>query len=129
MFDDPAGNFMFQFGLQFGPIFIGIVFVIVISVIIIGIISSLSQWNKNNNSPKFSVKAKVVTKRTSVRGGGETSAHSDYYVTFQVESRDRMELEVKGDEFGMLVKGDTGELSFQGTRYQGFSWGVQAEIH
>ncbi|MCQ6268631.1 DUF2500 domain-containing protein [Fictibacillus sp. WQ 8-8] len=125
MFDDPAGDFMFQFG----PIFIGIVFVIVISVIIIGIVSSLSQWNKNNNSPKLSVKAKVVTKRTSIRGGGETSAHNDYYVTFQVESGDRMELEVKGDKFGMLVEGDTGELSFQGSRFLGFSRDVQTEIH
>ena len=43
-----------------------------------------------------------------------------YYVTFQVESGDRMELAVDGEDYGMLVEGDRGRLSFQGTRYLGF---------
>ena len=43
-----------------------------------------------------------------------------YYVTFQVESGDRMELTVSGPDYGMLVEGDIGKLSFQGTRYLGF---------
>lgn len=43
-----------------------------------------------------------------------------YYATFQVESGDRMELEVDDSDYGMLVEGDTGKLSFQGTRYLGF---------
>lgn len=33
---------------------------------------------------------------------------------------DRMELRVSGSEYGMLVEGDYGILSFQGTRYLGF---------
>ena len=43
-----------------------------------------------------------------------------YYVTFQVESGDRMEFEVSGTEYGMLAEGDSGELTFQGTRYLNF---------
>ena len=43
-----------------------------------------------------------------------------YYATFQVESGDRMELEVDGSDYGMLVEGDIGKLMFQGTRYLGF---------
>ena len=43
-----------------------------------------------------------------------------YYVTFEVESGDRIELGVNGTEYGMLVEGDYGKLSFQGTRYLGF---------
>ena len=51
-----------------------------------------------------------------------TMAHTftTYYVTFQVESGDRMELTVSGSDYGMLVEGDIGKLSFQGTRYLGF---------
>ena len=45
---------------------------------------------------------------------------STYYVTFQVESGDRMELRVSGPEYGMLIEGDHGTLTFQGTRYLGF---------
>ena len=43
-----------------------------------------------------------------------------YYVTFQVESGDRMEFHVTGQQFGLLLEGDQGNLSFQGTRYLGF---------
>jgi hypothetical protein len=51
-----------------------------------------------------------------------TSCHTSttYYVTFQVESGDRMEFHVGGEEYGFLVEGDFGDLSFQGTRYLGF---------
>jgi hypothetical protein len=31
-----------------------------------------------------------------------------------------MELQVDGSEYGMLVEGDQGRLTFQGTRYLGF---------
>ncbi|MPN30867.1 hypothetical protein SDC9_178338 [bioreactor metagenome] len=31
-----------------------------------------------------------------------------------------MEFRINSDEFGMLVEGDTGKLTFQGTRYKGF---------
>jgi len=33
---------------------------------------------------------------------------------------DRIELCVSGTEYGMLVEGDTGRLTFQGTRYLSF---------
>ena len=42
------------------------------------------------------------------------------FVTFQIESGDRMELNVAGHAFGMLIEGDRGNLIFQGTRYLGF---------
>jgi hypothetical protein len=105
---------------QFGPIFIGIIFVIVISTFLLAIIKSFTLWNKDNHSPKLNIHAKVVAKRTSVQGGGEHRAYSDYFVTFEVESGDRMEMEVKDTEYGMLVEGDYGELAFQGSRYFSF---------
>ncbi|NMA03148.1 MAG: DUF2500 domain-containing protein, partial [Clostridiales bacterium] len=43
-----------------------------------------------------------------------------YYVTFQVESGDRMEFRVSGKEYGLLAEGDVGKLTFQGTRYHEF---------
>ena len=56
---------------------------------------------------------------TGARGTHMTSSTS-YYVTFQVESGDRMELSVKSSEYGMLAEGDSGRLTFQGTRFLGF---------
>ena len=103
-----------------------IVFVLVIGIFIFVIAKGNSQWNKNNHSPRLTVPATVVAKRTNVSHhhsgtGIHHSTHSTtYFVTFQVESGDRMELHVDGYEFGMLVEGDHGRLTFQGTRYLGF---------
>lgn len=49
-----------------------------------------------------------------------TSSSTTYYVTFQVDSGDRMEFSVSGQEYGLLAEGDRGKLTFQGTRYLGF---------
>ena len=76
----------------------------------------------------MTVPATVVTKRTDVdrlsSGGANGHRHyrtyTNYYVTFEVESGDRMELHLEGSEYGLLVEGDKGNLSFQGTRYLGF---------
>lgn len=103
------------------------VFFIVILVIFIAVaVKGIGQWNKNNNSPRLTVPAEIVTKRTNVshhHGAGEHHHHhtsTTYYVTFQVESGDRMEFHVHGHEYGMLIEGDRGNLTFQGTRYLGF---------
>ena len=68
-----------------------IMFIIVVGIIIFSLVRGIITWNKNS-----------------------------YYVTFLVESGDRIELCVSGTEYGMLVEGDTGRLTFQGTRYLSF---------
>ena len=110
-----------------------IMFIVVFGIIIFSIIQGISTWHKNNNSPRLTVPAVVVAKRTDVshhrhaNAGDMSGAHgfyttssTTYYVTFQVESGDRMEFEVDGSDYGLLVQGDIGKLSFQGTRYLGF---------
>lgn len=104
-----------------------IVFFLVIGIFIFTFAKGIGQWHKNNNSPRLSVEATVVTKRTQVShhhhhhsGHMHSSNSTSYYVTFQVASGDRMELHVSPYEYGMLVEGDYGVLSFQGTRYLGF---------
>ena len=120
------------FGMGFGimGIFVSLIFVIVFGMFIFVAVKGISQWNKNNHSPRLTVPATIVAKRTNVShrhhhdhggtGMHHTSHSTSYYVTFQVESGDRMELHVAGNEFGMLVEGDRGNLTFQGTRYLGF---------
>lgn len=102
-----------------------IVFILVIGVFIVTFVRGIKQWSKNNNSPRLTVDATVVSKRMDVShhrhsNTSHTTSSTRYYVTFQVESGDRMELYVGGSEYGMLVEGDFGKLSFQGTRYLGF---------
>ena len=118
----------FGYGFDMFSIMFSIVFIIVIGMFVVTVIKGIGQWNKNNNSPRLTVPATVVAKRTNVSHHNHTgtnghhhhSTSTTYYVTFQVESGDRMELHLSGHEFGMLVEGDKGKLSFQGTRYLGF---------
>ena len=46
--------------------------------------------------------------------------YTNYFVTFEVESGDRMEFEVTGEESGLMLEGDQGMLTLQGTRFLGF---------
>ncbi len=104
----------------FGLVF-SLVAVAIVAVIIVIIVKAVAQGSRNRNSPELSVDAVCVTKRTNVWGGGQNSAtYTDYYVTFEVQSGDRMEFKVSGSEYGMLAEGDRGCLTFKGTRYLGF---------
>lgn len=121
-------GFGFGMGFDLFGVMFTLVFVLVIGMLVVTAVRGISQWNKNNNSPRLTVPATIVAKRTNVThhhhndAGGHHHHHTSttYYVTFQVDSCDRMELQVNGTEYGMLIEGDRGELSFQGTRYLGF---------
>ena len=91
----------------------GLVFVTIVSTMI----KNGKLNRKNDNSPRLTCEATVVTKRTHVRGD---HAHTTYFATFQFESGDRLELEIPRDKFGYIVEGDHGKLHFQGTRFLDF---------
>ena len=116
------------FAIRFGLMQVMFYIVPIFMFIVIGmaVIRSFKEWNHNENSPRLTVDAKVVSKRSEIR---RTMSHTqnvhhhsrtNYYVTFEVESGDRMELELQGHEYGLLVEGDKGKLVFQGTRFLGF---------
>lgn len=124
----------FDFFSSAFPILFIVVFLLVLGVIAAIVTRSIGERRKNNNSPRLVVDAEVVTKRKDVShssvpvAGDATGAHgfhstssTTYYATFEVRGGDRLELSVGGSEYGQLVEGDRGELTFQGTRYIGFS--------
>ena len=109
------------------PIFFIIVFIIVVGGIIFTIVKGVSQWSYNNRQPVLTVQARVTGKRSNTTHHDQMmndnmmhSSSTTYYATFEVESGDRMELTVPAREYGLLAEEDTGRLTFQGTRYQGF---------
>jgi predicted metalloprotease len=126
-------------GMMFSvmPVLVTLVFVAVFGLIIVQVVRGIGQWSRNNASPVLTVDATVVTKRADVtqhhhhhETGVEpvhhhstTSTSTTYYATFQVASGDRMEFQIGDMEYGMLVEGDVGKLTFQGTRYLGFARG------
>ena len=128
MFDSFGGS-----GVIFGifPVIFMIVFLTILGVIIYRVVLGAKQWKQNNDSPVLTVDAKVVTKRSDVSYQHNMNSSNDamnmgyssttYYVTFEVQSGDRMELRVPDTEYGMLTEGDKGSLTFQGTRYLSYA--------
>ena len=82
----------FGFGFDLFQILFTILFVLVAVMIVVTIIRNLSQWHKNNQSPRLTVPATVVAKRTSVthfqggNNGAQCHTSTAYYATFQVGS-------------------------------------------
>lgn len=111
-----------------------VIFILIFIMIIFTLAKGISTWHKNNNSPRLTVSARIVAKRqnttyqnhpnagdTSGAHGYHTTSSTTYYVTFQVESGDRIEMSVSGSEYGKLTEDDEGKLTFQGTRYLQFN--------
>ncbi len=111
-------------GYSMFSLMFSVVFLFVTGVFAATAIRGISQWNKNNHSPCLTVPARVVSRRTHTshrtNPNGVGSRSTSYYATFQFESGDRLELKMLGREYGLIVEGDRGNLTFQGTRFLGF---------
>lgn len=118
----------FGFGFHAFEGMFTLVFVLVIGLFIYAVVQAIARKQKNDASPRLTVLARVVSRRQEVThharnmndGVYHTSSTTRYFVTFQVESGDRLELQLDGSDFGMLAEGDEGRLSFQGTRFLDF---------
>ena len=113
------------------PILFGLVFCLVMGMFIYAIVSNVKEKRANDAAPVLTVEAVVKTKRmdtyhtspTYDGDGHRTSSGSyptTYYATFEVESGDRMELQVSDYEYGQLAEGDRGKLTFQRKRFLQF---------
>ncbi len=125
---------MTPYGFDFiFPLMFVLVFSLVAVTFVVTLVRGASEWNRNNHSPKLGVEATCVSKRTNVTHHNEPvagdisgahgythSSNTTYYATFEVESGDRIEFHITGLQYGKLREGDTGTLSFQGTRFLSF---------
>jgi hypothetical protein len=116
------------------PFIIGIAFVFIIGSILFKAFSGVVEWSNNNSMPILTVRALLVAKRVDTKihrhhnhnngsfNNSRTSSTNSYYLTFEtLESRERMVFKVKRREYDLLIEHDTGGLTYQGTRYHGFS--------
>jgi len=76
----------------------------------------------SEGSPVVTTTARLVTKRGEVHGGtGESRARTAYFATFETSTGERCELALPARECGLIADGDTGQLTYQGTRFKGFA--------
>ena len=121
---NPFNSYGFGFMFTLFPI----MFMIVFGVVIFSIVKNISVSMHNNKQPVIPVEARVVSKRydisthhhTTGTGAGHHSSSTRYYATFELTNGERLEFMVPSYEFGMMVEGDNGTLTFQGTRFVSF---------
>ncbi|RZS91576.1 uncharacterized protein DUF2500 [Motilibacter rhizosphaerae] len=100
---------------------IGTIALVVLATFVVVIIHGARRWHRNNAAPLVTLPATLVGKRAHVSGGsGESSASTTYFLTFESEGEERIELPVRGADYGRLVEGDRGRLTHQGMRFKGF---------
>ena len=124
----------FPFGMMSViPAIVIIGFIVILGLFVVNAIRGGMEWSRNNNSPILTIRARVVAKRHSVShhshpagdGMHHSTSSSSYYATFEAENGARVEFHLSGQEFGLLAEGDVGELTYQGTRYKGFTRHLQ----
>lgn len=121
---DPFGGGFFG-GM---PPFFALFFMLFVIAFAFAIISSIKSYVKNSNSPIISVEANVIGKRADVSNhvhhGNDNHTHhhssTTYYITFQTEHGERLELSLSGRIYGQLIEGDTGMLTYQGSWFKDF---------
>jgi len=92
--------------------------IIIVGFTIFAIVKGISTWNHNNAQPKLTVSATIVSKRenisthmnNAVENFSHTNTNTTYFVTFEVQSGDRLEFHVNCNEYGLLAEQDKGNL-------------------
>ena len=117
LFDSLANFYMISFIVMF-CIIIGLSLIIVIR-----------QWWKNRHSPLIVTQATVIDKRIeehyirSKRSAGigyRTRKLLIYYITFNLEGGEHIEMRTNESVYSELQNGDYGKLTFKGSKYMGF---------
>lgn len=114
-------------------ILFGLVAVLVICGVIFIFGKVIAENIRNSRAPIQTVSAFVLKKSTSTSTnhqpvmGDATGAHgfftsssTSYRVTFQLESGESCRMPVRSSEYRAIEEGDTGMLTYQGTRFISF---------
>lgn len=90
---------------------------LVIGGIIYTIVKNISRKPVSQAVPELTTAAAVVAKREQHGRSIHHPVSSQYFVTFQFPSKDRMEFQVSSQDYGILVEGDVGRLTFRGDQF------------
>lgn len=115
------GNGFQNFFFSGVPFLVFIIFIIVIMLFMTTLLKAIKESAKNNKLPEKSEPARIINKRTHTWGGrGNMSARTTYYITFELENDERLEVPVSSASSGLYIEGDTGVLIHKGTKFINF---------
>lgn len=113
------------------PIFFFLMFAVVFVTIIVTAVKMVRDKGKDNPTQEREEEAQVVAKRAE----GSSTAHQEdaptvdtaCCVTFRLKSGEQVEFQVSDAAYSQLAEGDSGTLTFRGSRYLGFARAAEAE--
>ncbi len=117
---------MFESSANFYTISFIAMFCIIVGLSLIIVVR---QWWKNRYSPLIVTQATILDKRIekhyirSKRSAGigyRTRKVMIYYITFNLEGGEHIELRTDESVYSELQSGDYGKLTFKGSKYMGF---------
>ena len=125
---DPHGQILQNADDLFSEIYtiiMAILLCVALLILVLSIVRILVPWIKDRQSDIMNIQAIVLSKRSNEDVFSDIrtvtiNTHTYYYVTFLIKGGIQMEFRVPGEEYGMLAKGDSGKLTFQGRSYLGF---------
>lgn len=80
---------------------------------------AMAEREAEKNLPQQTAAARCVTKRSNVRGMSFT--HTNYFICFELDSGERIELWTEGNQYGLIAEGDRGTLTYQGRHLISFT--------
>jgi hypothetical protein len=111
---------MRNFGMK-NPILITLapIIIIILGIFLFVIFPRIIKWFRNNSADLIETQAKIISRRTNV-SSRMFGTSTWYYITFDLDEMRRLELRVTGNQFGLIVDGDHGKVTFKGTRFISF---------
>ncbi|WBW97537.1 DUF2500 domain-containing protein [Oceanirhabdus sp. W0125-5] len=114
---------MGMFNLMFS-----IVPLMMLCIFIIFILKMVTNYSRNASQPILTEHVRVIGKRTNVsshlNSSNSNMSHrrtsTTYYVAFETDAGQRLELRMSGREYGIIMEGDTGNLMYQGEWFKRF---------
>ena len=104
------------------------------AVFVFAILYIVKEKQKNDSSPRLTVDAKVIDKRTVSHRHHNHNTHFSHrhyyhYVAFELLDGQRTEMSVSKVEFDSLCVADEGQLTFQGSRFISFECKKEEVAH
>jgi hypothetical protein len=95
------------------------IIIIIFCIFLFVVLPRILRWFRNESANLIETQGKVISKRTNV-SSRLFGTSTWYYITFEIEEIRRIELRVTGNQFGLIVDGDHGKITFRGTRFINF---------
>ena len=100
---------------------LGIGVAIILTLLLVAVFSQrVGERFRPKDGLPDAVRAKVVAKRTFVGRDEAQNPYTQYFVTFELYSGERIEMEIPGPDFGLMVEKDQGKLRYEEKRFISF---------